>query len=261
MHEAVVPDVGEALYDLAPNELLAAAGTAGIRTPAVTRGASRWRCGGRAVIHVEDVEGRVFIDCLAGAGSLALGHNHPVVVAAIRQVLADELPLLTLDLTTPVKDRFVQDLLAVLPPAFAAKAKVQFCGPTGADAVEAALKLARTATGRRNVLAFQGGYHGMSLGALALMGNHGPKQALDGLFGNACTCPFPTTIAARSASAARRASRSARPGREPAARSRGRCVAAGGDHRRAGPGRGRRDSRPHPTGCAVSPPSRAGPAS
>ena len=142
-------------------------------------------------IHVEDVEGRVFIDCLAGAGSLALGHNHPVVVAAMRQVLADELPLLTLDLTTPVKDRFVQDLLSVLPPAFAAKAKVQFCGPTGADAVEAALKLARTATGRRNVLAFQGGYHGMTLGTLALMGNHGPKQAMDGLFGNAQFLPYP----------------------------------------------------------------------
>ena len=133
----------------------------------------------------------MFIDCLAGAGTLALGHNHPVVVEAMRGVLDDELPLLTLDLTTPVKDRFVQDLLSVLPPAFAAKAKIQFCGPTGADAVEAALKLVRTATGRRNVLAFRGAYHGMSQGALALMGSHGPKQALDGLFTAAHFLPFP----------------------------------------------------------------------
>jgi diaminobutyrate-2-oxoglutarate transaminase len=59
-------------------------------------------------IYVEDVEGRTFIDCLAGAGTLALGHNHPVVIEAIQQVLTDELPLHTLDLTTPVKDRFVQ---------------------------------------------------------------------------------------------------------------------------------------------------------
>ncbi|KAB0649039.1 aminotransferase class III-fold pyridoxal phosphate-dependent enzyme, partial [Acinetobacter bohemicus] len=111
-------------------------------------------------IHVEDVEGRRFIDCLAGAGTLALGHNHPVVIEAIRQVLSDELPLHTLDLTTPVKDQFVQDLFGLLPQALAKEAKIQFCGPTGTDAVEAALKLVRTATGRSTVLSFQGGYHG-----------------------------------------------------------------------------------------------------
>src|SRR5688572_29887421 len=165
------------LHDFPPNELLARqaqqesnARSYPRRLPLALRRARG--------IHVEDVEGRVFIDCLAWAGTLALGHNHPVVVQAMRGVLDDELPLLTLDLTTPVKDRFVQDLLSVLPPAFAAKAKIQFCGPTGADAVEAALKLVRTATGRRNVLAFRGAYHGMSQGALALMGSHGPKQAL-----------------------------------------------------------------------------------
>ena len=129
-------------------------------------------------IEVEDVEGRRFIDCLAGAGTLALGHNHPVVIEAIQQVLADELPLHTLDLTTPVKDRFVQDLFALLPAAFAREAKIQFCGPTGTDAVEAALKLVRTATGRSTVLSFHGGYHGMSQGALSLMGSLGAKQPL-----------------------------------------------------------------------------------
>ena len=177
-------------YDLEPNELLARQARQESNARSYPRRIPLALKRARG-IHVEDIEGRVFIDCLAGAGSLALGHNHPVVVAAIRQVLADELPLLTLDLTTPVKDRFVQDLFSVLPPAFAAKAKVQFCGPTGADAVEAALKLARTVTGRRNVLGFQGGYHGMSLGALALMGNRGPKQAMDGLFTNAHFLPFP----------------------------------------------------------------------
>jgi len=143
-------------------------------------------------IHVEDVEGRRFIDCLAGAGTLALGHNHPVVIAAIQQVLADELPLLTLDLTTPVKDQFVQDLFGLLPEALAAEARIQFCGPTGTDAVEAALKLVRTATGRSTVLSFQGGYHGMSQGALSLMGSLGPKRALAGLLNNGVQfLPFP----------------------------------------------------------------------
>ncbi|WP_248764498.1 aspartate aminotransferase family protein [Pseudomonas protegens] len=143
-------------------------------------------------IHVEDVEGRRFIDCLAGAGTLALGHNHPVVIAAIQQVLTDELPLLTLDLTTPVKDQFVQDLFGLLPEALAGEARIQFCGPTGTDAVEAALKLTRTATGRSTVLSFQGGYHGMSQGALSLMGSLGPKRALAGLLNNGVQfLPFP----------------------------------------------------------------------
>ncbi|MGH8485935.1 MAG: aspartate aminotransferase family protein, partial [Pseudomonas sp.] len=142
--------------------------------------------------YVEDVEGRQFIDCLAGAGTLALGHNHPVVIEAIQQVLADELPLHTLDLTTPVKDQFVQDLFGILPSTLRDDAKIQFCGPTGTDAVEAALKLVRTATGRSTVLSFQGGYHGMSQGALSLMGSLAPKKPLAALLGNGVQfLPYP----------------------------------------------------------------------
>jgi diaminobutyrate-2-oxoglutarate transaminase len=129
-------------------------------------------------IYVEDVEGRVFIDCLSAAGTLALGHNHPVVVEAIERALKSELPMQTLDLTTPTKDEFVQELFALLPAAWRRNAKIQFCGPAGTDAVEAALKLVKIATGRSNVLAFHGAYHGMSHGALQLMGNLGPKQGL-----------------------------------------------------------------------------------
>ena len=141
---------------------------------------------------VEDVEGRQFIACLAGAGTLALGHNHPVVTEAIQRVLADELPLHTLDLTTPVKDRFVQDLFGVLPEALRSEAKIQFCGPTGTDAVEAALKLVRTATGRSTVLAFQGAYHGMTQGAQSLMGSLGPKKPLGALLNNGVQfLPYP----------------------------------------------------------------------
>lgn len=143
-------------------------------------------------ILVEDVDGRPFIDCLAGAGTLALGHNHPVVIDAIRQVLEDELPLHTLDLTTPVKDRFVQTLFGLLPEDFASRTRIQFCGPTGTDAVEAALKLVRTATGRSTVLSFQGGYHGMSQGALSLMGNLKAKLPLGALLSQAVQfLPYP----------------------------------------------------------------------
>jgi diaminobutyrate-2-oxoglutarate transaminase len=119
---------------------------------------------------VTGADGRDYLDCLSGAGTLALGHNHPVVVAAIRAVLDSGAPLHVLDLATPVKDDFTSALFDLLPPELAADCRVHFAGPTGADAVEAAVKLARTATGRRGLFAFTGAYHGMTAGALALTG-------------------------------------------------------------------------------------------
>jgi diaminobutyrate-2-oxoglutarate transaminase len=98
-------------------------------------------------LEIVDVDGNTYIDCLAGAGTIALGHNHPVIIAAIQAALASELPLHTLDLTTPIKDQFVEELFASLPPEFARNARIQFCGPTGADATEAAIKLVKTARG------------------------------------------------------------------------------------------------------------------
>jgi diaminobutyrate-2-oxoglutarate transaminase len=147
--------------------------------------------------YVEDENGNVYLDCLCGAGSLTLGHNHPVVIGAIRDFLDSGVPLQTLDVMTPVKEAFIQDLLGVLPATFSAGAKIQFCGPGGADAVEAGLKLVRTAQARDTILAFQGAYHGMSQGALQLMGNLGPKAAVAGAsavqflpYPNAYQCPF-----------------------------------------------------------------------
>ncbi|MGE3620508.1 MAG: diaminobutyrate--2-oxoglutarate transaminase family protein [Acidimicrobiia bacterium] len=139
---------------------------------------------------VVDTTGRTYIDCLAGAGALALGHHHPVVTEALQAALQAEVPLTTLDLTTPVKDAFVEELFSVLPPSLA-DGRIQFCSPTGADAVEAALKLTRTATGRLPVLAFGGGYHGMTQGALALTGARGPKEPLPAPGGAVQHLPFP----------------------------------------------------------------------
>ncbi|MET9696906.1 diaminobutyrate--2-oxoglutarate transaminase family protein [Streptomyces sp. NPDC006529] len=119
---------------------------------------------------IEGADGRRYLDCLSGAGTLALGHNHPVVLEAIRKVIDSGAPLHALDLATPVKDAFTTELFAHLPPALAADARVQFCGPAGTDAVEAALTLVRTATGRTGLLAFTGAYHGMTAGALAASG-------------------------------------------------------------------------------------------
>lgn len=129
-------------------------------------------------------DGRRYLDCLSGAGTLALGHNHPAVIEAITGLLTSGAPLHTLDLATPEKDAFTDELRAGLPAGLGPEVKLHFCGPTGADAVEAAIKLAQTATGRHTVLAFTGGYHGMTAGALAVTGNVAVKNPL----------PAPTSV-------------------------------------------------------------------
>ncbi|MGO9771418.1 MAG: diaminobutyrate--2-oxoglutarate transaminase [Roseiarcus sp.] len=143
-------------------------------------------------IRVLDVEGREYIDCLSGAGALALGHNHAVVIEALQKALKEDIPFQTLDLPTPRRDRFVSDLFESLPASFEEQFKIQFCGPSGADAIEAALKLVKTATGRRGLLAFHGAYHGMTLGALSVSGDSVPKAAISGLSAEVQFLPFPS---------------------------------------------------------------------
>ncbi|MCJ8167730.1 diaminobutyrate--2-oxoglutarate transaminase [Atopomonas sediminilitoris] len=137
-----------------------------------------------------DADGRRYLDCLAGAGTLALGHNHPLIIQAIQDTLHSGLPLHTLDLTTPLKDAFCEQVRSILPGELA-EGRLQFCGPSGADAVEAAIKLAKTATGRTTVCSFSGGYHGMTQGTLALTGNLAPKQALGALQAGVQFLPYP----------------------------------------------------------------------
>ena len=142
-------------------------------------------------VELVDVDGNRYYDCLAGAGTLALGHNHPAAVGAMRDVLDEKRPLHTLDITTPVKDRFVDTLFDSLPDEFAERAKVQFCSPAGTDAVEAAAKLVKTATGNRSLLAFQGAYHGMTHGSLSLTGDTHAKEPIPNLMGDVHHLPYP----------------------------------------------------------------------
>jgi diaminobutyrate-2-oxoglutarate transaminase len=141
--------------------------------------------------YLTDISGKRYLDCLSNAGALPLGHNHAVTTEAIREHLDRGFPLQTLDLASAVKDQFVAELFDSLPSEFSARARIQFCGPGGADAVEAALKLTKTATGQRSVIAFHGAYHGQSHGALSLTGNLGPKSAIPGLMPDIHFMPFP----------------------------------------------------------------------
>jgi diaminobutyrate-2-oxoglutarate transaminase len=140
---------------------------------------------------VEGADGRRYLDCLAGAGSLALGHNHPVVTEALRRTVDSGAPLHVLDLATREKDAFTDALFATLPSSFADRARIHFCGPAGTDAVEAALKLAQTATGRHGLLAFTGAYHGMTAGALAVSGGVAVKRPVPGIAAEVTRLPYP----------------------------------------------------------------------
>ncbi|MDI1464930.1 diaminobutyrate--2-oxoglutarate transaminase family protein [Catellatospora sp. KI3] len=126
--------------------------------------------------YVRDVDGNVFIDFLTGAGVLSLGHNHPELV----RVVAQQVATLThaLDFPTPAKDDFVDAQLSMLAPGLRERMKVHFCGPTGANAIEAAIKLCKTATGRGDIVSFQGGYHGGSHAAMALSGLVAQKRPI-----------------------------------------------------------------------------------
>ena len=149
-------------------------------------------------IYIHDSSGERYLDCLSNAGVFALGHNHPEVQEALQKFLGSNQVQQALDLATPAKYAFVKELFSLLPEPLREHGKIQFCGPTGADAVEAALKLTKHHTGRTTVLAFRGGYHGMTAGALAAMGNLHPKmtQGLGGVhflpYPYAFRCPFGT---------------------------------------------------------------------
>ena len=140
---------------------------------------------------VEDVEGNRYLDFLCGAGTLALGHNSDEVNRAMIELIESDAPLHTLDLTTPVKDRFVQTILDNLPGDLKDNARIQFCSPSGTDATDAAIKLCKTATGRSTVIAFSGGYHGMGHGALALTGNLNAKNHVANLMPGVQFMPVP----------------------------------------------------------------------
>ncbi|MFE0821648.1 aminotransferase class III-fold pyridoxal phosphate-dependent enzyme [Streptomyces sp. NPDC058847] len=103
-------------------------------------------------LTIEGADGRRYLDCLSGAGALPLGHNHPVALRAIREVLDAGAPLQVAGLTTPVEEAFVTELMRTLPPGLADRARVRFCDPAGKNPVATAAGLVRAATGRTRVI-------------------------------------------------------------------------------------------------------------
>ncbi|GAA1737477.1 aspartate aminotransferase family protein [Isoptericola hypogeus] len=118
-----------------------------------------------------DESGRSYVDFFAGAGVLNFGHNDPRMKRAMIDFLEADGVAHGLDMATTTKRDFVSAFVATVLEPRGMTMRLQFMGPTGTNAVEAALKLARRVTGRREVVAFTHGFHGMTLGSLALTGN------------------------------------------------------------------------------------------
>ncbi len=137
-----------------------------------------------------DEAGRRYIDFFAGAGSLNYGHNPPALKQGLIEYLAGDGVTHSLDMYTTAKRAFLESVDRRLLKPRGLDYKVLFPGPTGTNAVEAALKTARNATGRSHVIAFTNAFHGMTLGSLSLTGNATKRAAAGVPLGNTSHMPF-----------------------------------------------------------------------
>ncbi len=124
-----------------------------------------------------DEEGQQYLDFLAGAGTLNYGHNNPLFKEKLLDYIHEDGITHGLDLHTRAKGDFLETFNEKILKPRNLEYVVQFTGPTGTNAVEAAMKLARNVTGRENIIAFTNGFHGVSLGALAATGNSHHRNA------------------------------------------------------------------------------------
>ncbi|MDZ7852893.1 MAG: diaminobutyrate--2-oxoglutarate transaminase [Halomonas sp.] len=131
--------------------------------------------------RLTDEDGREYIDFLAGAGTLNYGHNNPKIKQALLDYLAEDNIIHGLDFWTAAKRRYLEALDEMILKPRGLDYKVQFPGPTGTNAVEAAIRLARNAKGRHNIVTFTNGFHGVTMGALATTGNRKFREATGGV--------------------------------------------------------------------------------
>lgn len=118
-----------------------------------------------------DEQGKEYIDFFAGAGTLNYGHNNESINQAMIEYLQAEGVVHGLDMATTAKKTFLQKFNDTILEPRNLDYKIQFTGPTGTNAVETALKLARMVKGRSNIVCFTNGYHGLTMGSLAITGN------------------------------------------------------------------------------------------
>lgn len=134
-----------------------------------------------------DEQGVEYIDFFAGAGTLNYGHNNEHISEALISYLQRDGIVHGLDMATSAKKEFIQAFQEKILKPRNLEYKMQFTGPTGTNAVETALKLARLVKGRSNIIAFTNGYHGLSQGSLAVTANN---EYRDESFISRCNATF-----------------------------------------------------------------------
>jgi diaminobutyrate-2-oxoglutarate transaminase len=137
-----------------------------------------------------DEQGQRYIDFFAGAGTLNYGHNNPVISDALIEYLQRDGIVHALDKATVAKRDFMEKLQNTILQPRGLEYKIQFTGPTGTNAVETALKLARMVKRRSNIIAFTNAYHGLTMGALAVTGNDFYRDESYGARNNSDSLPF-----------------------------------------------------------------------
>jgi len=140
--------------------------------------------------YLYDLEGNQYLDFLAGAGTLNYGHNNPVLRKALLNYIESDGITHGLDLHTKAKGEFLKTFNEKILKPRNMDYMVQFTGPTGANAVEAAMKLARTIKKRQTIINFTNGYHGVTMGALAATGNQHHRGAAGTLLTGIDTLPY-----------------------------------------------------------------------
>jgi diaminobutyrate-2-oxoglutarate transaminase len=140
--------------------------------------------------HIQDEHGRTFLDFFAGAGSLNYGHNHPRLKQQLIDYLTEDAIVHSLDVYTTAKRAFLESFHEIVLAPRGLDYKVQFPGPAGTNAVEAALKLARKYTGRETIVNFTNAFHGMTLGSLAVTGNSSKRGGAGIALHHAVTMPY-----------------------------------------------------------------------
>ena len=138
-----------------------------------------------------DDQGKEYIDFFAGAGALNYGHNPDYMVEKMIAYLQSDGILHSMDMFTQPKQAFLDYFVSNVLKPRGLDYKIQFCGPTGTNAVECAIKLARMNKGRANVFAFMGAFHGMTMGSLALTTDRCSRDAAGQILPNVTHIPAP----------------------------------------------------------------------
>jgi diaminobutyrate-2-oxoglutarate transaminase len=138
---------------------------------------------------IKDADGNVFLDFFAGIGVMNVGHSNPHVLAAVNEQTNSLVH--TIDFPTETRLEFIEAMGEIAPPGLRGECKMVFGGPSGSDAIEGSIKLAKQYTDRHGLLAFEGSYHGGTAGALSLTGGRAYKAGYEPLLPDVVHVPFP----------------------------------------------------------------------